>query len=271
MSVPDTQTYINQTIPKALADLNQSHVNIEQIAQYCKSVYSQPEQDKTAVFLKTQTYLKDALSNVAYHIHTVGLHFTNFLQMQANEIDRLDLQLKTIGDKMNLAHDNVGKSAFRTVESTKTFEPRAKMQKIQDENELPANARPIPKYVRQPINLKALDNVGIDLSGHKGTESFSATVESHPIQAPPPSLASPPPLSQPAVFVPAPQGPPPPPPPIGLAPPPSFMPPPPMMGLDDAPPPPPMEDLPPPFLDDMPPPPPVMDDDMMAPPPPPPL
>jgi hypothetical protein len=91
---------INSTIPKALADLNQSHKNIDQIAQYCKNAYA-TEADQNAVFQKTQAYIKDALSNVAYHIHTVGLHMTGFLQLQAKEIERLDLQLQTLADVSN--------------------------------------------------------------------------------------------------------------------------------------------------------------------------
>ncbi len=83
------------TLPSALANLQQSQKNIEQIALYCKTAYAN-ENEQPAVFQKTQMYLKDALSNVAYHIHTVGLHLTNFLQLQVNEIDKLDLQIQTL-------------------------------------------------------------------------------------------------------------------------------------------------------------------------------
>lgn len=91
----DLHSCINSTIPKALGDLAQSHTNIEQIAAYCRNAYmTEPNQQE--VFRKTQAYIRDALSNVAYHIHTVGLHLTNFLQLQANEVDKLDLQLQTL-------------------------------------------------------------------------------------------------------------------------------------------------------------------------------
>jgi len=214
---------ITTTLPNALNELNQTHSNLDKITQYCKSAYSQ-EPDQNAVFQKTQNYIKDALSRVAYDIHTVGLHLTNFLQLQANEIEKLDLQIQTLTDRMKAAHDNTGASGFRTMEAVKTYQKKPKMKKC-DENELPENARSLNRFTRQSINLKALDNVGMDLTGHKGTDvynisapsvnmessnSFQATnihsppTFNAPTMAPPPfnpppgvNLGVPPPLSSP--------------------------------------------------------------------------
>lgn len=40
-------------------------------------------------------------------------------------------------------------------------------------SQLPENSRPVQKYVRQPINMKALDGIGIDLAGNR-TESYAS-------------------------------------------------------------------------------------------------
>jgi hypothetical protein len=96
----DMNQMMTATFPKALSELAQSQQNIEQIAQYCKNAYlSDPDQN--AVFGKTQVYLKDVLSNVAYHIHTVALHLTGFLQLQTKELDKLDLQIQSLTDVSN--------------------------------------------------------------------------------------------------------------------------------------------------------------------------
>lgn len=98
----DLQSYITTTIPNSLAELSKSHSNINQIAQYCKSAYDQEvKQDgggTTGVFSKTQNYIKDALANVAYHIHNVGNQLNTLLLQQTKEIARLDVQLHALTD-----------------------------------------------------------------------------------------------------------------------------------------------------------------------------
>jgi hypothetical protein len=91
----DLHSIVQTVLPGALSELAQSHENIEKIAQYCRNAYTADQSD---AFGKTQTYIRDALSNVAYHVHTVGLHLTNFLQLQVTELDKLDLQIRTLTD-----------------------------------------------------------------------------------------------------------------------------------------------------------------------------
>jgi hypothetical protein len=94
------------------------------------------------------------------------------------------------------------------------------------DHELPENARPITKFVRQAIDLKALDNVGIDLSGNKGTGDFSSFGGSGSgIRSTNPPTLAPPPLTS-----------------LPFAPPPiSDLPPPPPIDFDMPPPPPPRD------------------------------
>eukprot|EP01114_Cavostelium_apophysatum_P006565 TRINITY_DN1793_c0_g1_i1.p1 TRINITY_DN1793_c0_g1~~TRINITY_DN1793_c0_g1_i1.p1 ORF type:complete len:292 (-),score=70.94 TRINITY_DN1793_c0_g1_i1:47-892(-) len=273
--VPNMQTLHDQ-LPQYYEDLLQSSKNIEQIALYCKAAY-ETESDKHGVVQKTQNYIKDALSNVAYHIHTMGLTVTNLLQSQANEIERLDLQIQALGDRMKSSKDVVGAVTFRTgPDSTRTSKRQPKIRRLEGPD-LPDTARPLSKFTRQPLNLKALDNVGMDLAGNRGTEAFAGGNSGSFIQAP---SGQAPPLAVPNKFA---NGPPlsnrpspvrsgaPPPtlaPPTGLAPPPpsNFAPPPPPPRDSPAPPPAydydgynqPELDAPPPpnFDDELPPPPP---------------
>jgi len=241
MNEESIESLVTKTIPQSLSELKQSHSNIEQIAQYCKNAFQQ-KPNKQEIFSETQRYLRDALSNVAYHVHTVGLHLTKFLHFQINEIDQLELQVKTLTDRLKSAHDTTGVSSFRTMEAVKSYQRQPKSKTV--------SIAPLEAYQREPLNLKLLDNVGIDLSGNKGGDSFQ-TLQNNPstlnkqMQAPPPSMQAPRPQPPP----PQPQYPsqvqfvPPPPPP-----------------MDDLPPPPPMDDLPPPpMMDDLPPPPPPRD------------
>ncbi|PRP74035.1 hypothetical protein PROFUN_16411, partial [Planoprotostelium fungivorum] len=176
----DVHSCIEKTIPQALADLNQSYSHIEQIAQYCKKIAA------SEVFQKTQAYIPQALSNAAYHVHTVGLHLTNFLQLQANEIDKLELQLQVLSDRMKAVHDHTGSSSFRTPEAVKG-KPRSqpKATKI----EAPA----VERFARQPIDLAALDGHGIEVGNKKDLARnpsaptlAPATIRGNNYDAPPP-------------------------------------------------------------------------------------
>jgi hypothetical protein len=270
MEEQTAESLISTTIPQALNDLKNSHNQIDQIAAYCKNAYLQPDANKQDIFLKTQTYLRDALSNVAYHVHTVGLHLTKFLKFQDEQIDELELQVNVLTDRLKSAHDTTGVSSFRTVEAVKIYQRQIKSKQI---------APPQTEvFQRQPLNLKALDNVGIDLSGTKGTDTFQS-IQSAPsmkqMQAPnttvpvplgyrpaPPSGGYQPPPPPPGDFgVPLPPpvdfGYPPPPPPGDFG-----YPPPPPPGDFGYPPPPPPGDFgypPPPGDEDLPPPPPPRD------------
>jgi len=250
---------MSAAMPKYLADLAQSSKNIEQIALYCKNAYQQ-ENTKAETFQKTQQYIKDALSNVAYHVHTVGLNLTNFLQAQANELDKIDLQMQVVSDRVKTAYETVGTVAFRTNEAKRSYQPKSKMRKIEEPDLVPENARPIQKATRNQFNLKALDNVGTDLQGNKGKDNFIAaleagvTIQSQTLTSsssysnfnnnstrelpPPPKDFTPPALSAPSFMPPPPRDLNLPPPPVDL----SLPPPPPPrdLGEYDLPPPPPM-------------------------------
>lgn len=87
---------IQGTLPAALKALLDSHNSIAQIADYCKRAYTADDPNK--IFEQTQKYTKEALANVAYHVHAVSTHMTNLLELQANELEKLDVQLRTITD-----------------------------------------------------------------------------------------------------------------------------------------------------------------------------
>jgi hypothetical protein len=99
---PNLNALIDSTLPKAMQDLQQAHTNIEQIAEYCRQTYAR-EADTNAVFSRTQNYIKDALSNVAYHVHTVSLHLGTVLLLEANELEQMDLQVNIIAQVFALS------------------------------------------------------------------------------------------------------------------------------------------------------------------------
>jgi hypothetical protein len=76
MEMPSDLATCMETIPPALDELAKSQGTVQQIALYCKAAY-QEGSDVNAVFEQTKNYTNDALQNVVYHVHNVGLQVRN--------------------------------------------------------------------------------------------------------------------------------------------------------------------------------------------------
>ncbi len=47
---------------------------------------------------QTKQYANDALLNVAYHVHQLSVHLTNYLQVQATELEKIDQKIRICSD-----------------------------------------------------------------------------------------------------------------------------------------------------------------------------
>jgi len=169
------KTLYDQTIPTAIGALKESQKTLDQIAQYCRE--SKKKDDYDGVFQQTQDYTKDALMNVAYHVHTVGTHLTSFLHFQAREMDKLDLKIGTLTARMKGCHDAAGEEGFNTKESARTYTVGNKMSKLDDSSLPEASKFPQP-CARQKITIDSLDQMNL----------LIAYSPDNTISAPPPSL-----------------------------------------------------------------------------------
>ncbi|EAL73431.1 component of SCAR regulatory complex [Dictyostelium discoideum AX4] len=297
----DINVYSQTTIPNAMAELMDNHNKMEQISAYCKSLYANG--DAAQAYEQTQGYAKNALLNVAYHIQTVGTHITSLLQLQTNEMEKLNIEIQTLTQRVRMIHDSTGTNVFSNQDAAKPYKSSLKNRKVDTE----ATKAPV-KYVHKPISygISASDinqngvppplnhsNSSANLTSSSGHLAASSTSNSST-----PSYQSPSYSSQPTIS----SGTPPPiqkqPPRVGNAPPPPSLsvpaaPPPPVMNVppppptsqrpssvnnnapsNDFPPPPPPSssssggDLPPPPSFGLPPPP-TLGDDFPPPPPPP--
>lgn len=80
----------------ALDELNKNQETIQQIVSFCKTSYTP---DKEAeVFKTSKEYTANVLLNVAYHVQNVATKLTSCIQLQTSELERLELQIKTLSD-----------------------------------------------------------------------------------------------------------------------------------------------------------------------------
>jgi hypothetical protein len=91
----DIETIRGKTLPDALKSIQESKETLDKIVSYYVDTKS-TEYEK--FFQQTQDYTKEAITNVAYHAHTVGTHLTNFLKLQLLELEKLELHLCTLAD-----------------------------------------------------------------------------------------------------------------------------------------------------------------------------
>ncbi|KAK5576492.1 hypothetical protein RB653_007636 [Dictyostelium firmibasis] len=287
----DINVYSQTTIPNAMAELMDNHNKMEQISAYCKSLYANG--DAAQAYEQTQGYAKNALLNVAYHIQTVGTHITSLLQLQTNEMEKLNIEIQTLTQRVRMIHDSTGTNVFSNQDAAKPYKSSLKNRKVETES-----AKPPVKYVHRPISygVSASDinqngvpplnhsNSSANLTSSSGHLAASSTSNSStpsyqspsyssqptissgtppPIQKQPPRVANAPP--PPSLSVPAP------PPAMNVPPPPTSQRPPSVNSYNDFPPPPPSSsggfDLPPPPSFGLPPPP-ALGDDFPPPPPP---
>lgn len=95
MSV-DTQKLADEVLPKHLQQLQESSKTMEEIAKYCRESRKKKEYDQ--VYKQSFDYSRDALTNAAYHVHTVGTQLTRFIILQSEEVDRLAIHVKSLTD-----------------------------------------------------------------------------------------------------------------------------------------------------------------------------
>jgi hypothetical protein len=83
----------DKILPEALKGFADAAKMIDQIATYCRGAQRKKEFDD--VYKQTQGYSKDALMNVAYHVYTISTNLTKFLTLQADELSRLSVSIKS--------------------------------------------------------------------------------------------------------------------------------------------------------------------------------
>eukprot|EP01120_Amphizonella_sp_Union-15-10_P008147 TRINITY_DN2867_c0_g1_i5.p1 TRINITY_DN2867_c0_g1~~TRINITY_DN2867_c0_g1_i5.p1 ORF type:complete len:242 (-),score=78.57 TRINITY_DN2867_c0_g1_i5:187-912(-) len=170
------KVFFDKTIPEALNNLKEAQKTLETIAQYCREAKKKDDYD--ASYQQTEEYTKDALMNVAYHVHTVGTHFTSFLQLQDREIDKISIKLSTLTARLNHHHTEAATQGYKIKEAQRFYTSISRSQKL-DDSSLPESSKLPPTFSRHKITLDSLDQMNLLVS-------FSPDAEA--ILAPPPSL-----------------------------------------------------------------------------------
>jgi hypothetical protein len=145
----DIEAVSHSDLPAALDGLRENKETMQKISQYCRT----PSSDFEALFKQTQEYTLNAITNLAYHVHTVGTHLTNFLKLQSSELEKLEVQISAVGDRMRVSRDWAAQSAFRTAPKG-TLITGVKSTKIAT----PSVPTPL-EWARKPITVESISQL----------------------------------------------------------------------------------------------------------------
>lgn len=144
-------------------ELSASKAKIEEIATFCQTAYqTQPGEQS---FAQTQTYAHNALQNVAHHIHTVASHLTNFLILQAEQLDKMELEVTSAASRLASVKENSARLGLATLQRDRAPQHSVKNRKLAQEV-LPPELQKRRERLPARIDLSALDDVGVVLERH---------------------------------------------------------------------------------------------------------
>lgn len=163
----DLLTLIEQEVPEGRQNLQDSHTNLEKVAEYCEANYFQSENKRVALE-ETKNYTTQSLASVAYQINTLAYNLLHMLDLQTTQMAEMESQINHIAQTVMIHKEKV---ARREIGILTTNKSTARQHKIL----APANPeRPI-KYIRKPIDYSVLDDVGHGLRASGNTPRLRRT------------------------------------------------------------------------------------------------
>ncbi|RWS29386.1 Abl interactor 1-like protein [Leptotrombidium deliense] len=152
VAMNDLLALIENDIPEGRQNLQESHSNLEKVADYCESNYFQAE-NKRAALEETKNYCTQSLASVAYQINTLAYNLLHLLDLQGMQMDEMESQINHISQTVAIHKEKVARREIGILTTNKAV---ARQHKIL----VPANPeRPI-KYIRKPIDYSVLDDIG---------------------------------------------------------------------------------------------------------------
>ncbi|CAG7836408.1 unnamed protein product [Allacma fusca] len=148
----DLNTLLSTEIPEGLQSLQDSHVNLERVAEYCESNYFQIENKREAID-ETKRYTTQSLASVAYQVNTLAYHFLQLLDLQTAQLDEMAAQASHIAQHISIHKEKVSRREIGVLTSGKTPSRQYKIL-------APATPEKPVKYVRKPIDYTILDDLG---------------------------------------------------------------------------------------------------------------
>lgn len=148
----DLISLIENEIPEGRQSLQDSHTNLEKVAEYCEANYFQAENKRSALE-ETKNYTTQSLASVAYQINTLAYNLLHMLDLQTTQLAEMESQINHISQTVMIHKEKVARREIGILTTNKNTTRQHKIL-------APANPeRPI-KYIRKPVDYTVLDEIG---------------------------------------------------------------------------------------------------------------
>ncbi|KAG8189439.1 hypothetical protein JTE90_012512 [Oedothorax gibbosus] len=159
---------IDSEIPEGRQSLQDSHTNLEKVAEYCEVNYFEAASKRKALE-ETKTYTTQSLASVAYQINSLAFNLLHLLELQTNQLADMESEINHINHIVMIHKEKI---ARREIGILTTSKNTTRMHKILS----PSNQeRPI-KYIRKPIDYTILDNIGHGVKTTTNTPRSKRTI-----------------------------------------------------------------------------------------------
>ncbi|KAH9495924.1 Abl interactor 1 [Bulinus truncatus] len=150
---------IDREIPDGRKSLQESYVNLENVAQYCENNYLKAiKTGATAQALQeTKNYTTHSLASVAYQINNLATNFLKLLDLQQSQLTDMESSVNHLNQIVMIHKEKVARREIGVLTAGRSV-PRPLGMKngiVYPEQ----TERPI-KYNRKPIDYTILDDVG---------------------------------------------------------------------------------------------------------------
>ncbi|RWS17888.1 Abl interactor 1-like protein [Dinothrombium tinctorium] len=148
----DLLSLIENEIPDGRQNLQESHSNLEKVADYCESNYFQADNKRQALE-ETKNYCTQSLASVAYQINTLAYNLLHLLDLQVMQMDEMESQINHISQTVAIHKEKVARREIGILTTNKAVTRQHKIL-------VPANPERPVKYIRKPIDYSILDDIG---------------------------------------------------------------------------------------------------------------
>ncbi|XP_029998277.1 ABI family, member 3a isoform X2 [Sphaeramia orbicularis] len=158
---------ILQEAPDARRALRDNDGNLQSVADYCCTNYTQSGDDSLKALEETKNFATQSLASVAYQISTMASSVLSLLDAQTNQLRHMESSINLIGQTVEMHKEKVSRREIGAFTAVRRVPRNHKI--------LPSNqvSQPRPPYSRRPINYQQLDGLGhgVKVSGKQSDRS----------------------------------------------------------------------------------------------------
>jgi len=143
---------IQHEIPEGRKQLQESHTNLERVADYCERNYLQAT-DKAFALDETKNFTTQSLASVAYQINVLATNMLQLLDLQANQLGDMESSINHLNQIVMIHKEKVARREIGVLTTNKNTTRQHKII-------APANPEKPMKYTRKQIDYAVLDEIG---------------------------------------------------------------------------------------------------------------